>query len=273
LDLYRRRIEAWAGTADPDYRGTGGVVHVQPAAEPHPFAFALLEGAETVGLHRFPNPNGRMMEAPAGCARVDETVRDGNRRTICRSYVSPLIDQPNIPVLTGALATRIRFDHRRATGVEFQYRGKTVRAEATREVILSLGAIHTPKLLMQSGIGDEAELKSVNIPVLQASPGVGRNLHDHVAFGCIWESTDQALPPVPRSQTACFWKTTASLDAPNFYAYARRGPDVTPENAARFKPPADSWSLAVGMRPKSRGAIHLTGSDPADPVRIDANYL
>src|SRR5262249_42987302 len=52
-----------------------------------------------------------------------------------------------------------------------------------------------------------------------------------------------------------------------------RGPDVTPENAARFKPPADSWSLAVGMRPKSRGAIHLTGSDPADPVRIDANYL
>ena len=126
---------------------------------------------------------------------------------------------------------------------------------------------------MQSGIGDEAELKRVNIPVLQALPGVGRNLNDHPAFGCIWENTDQALPNVPRSQTACFWKTDAALDAPNFYAYSHQGPDVTPENAVRFQPPAASWSLAVGMRPKSRGAIHLTGPDPADPVRIDANYL
>jgi hypothetical protein len=77
---------------------------------------------------------------------------------------------------------------------------------------------------------------------------------------------------VPRSQTACFWKTTAGLDAPNFYAYSHQGPDASPENAARFKPPAASWTLAVGMRPKSRGC-HLTGSDPADPVKIDANYL
>jgi len=181
--------------------------------------------------------------------------------------------QPNITVLTGALATRILFQRRRATGLEFHYHGKTFRAEATREVILSLGAIHTPKLLMQSGIGDEAELKRVDIQALQSLPGVGRNLHDHVAFGCVWENTDKALPNAPRSQTACFWKTDAALDAPNFYAYSHKGPDVTPENAVRYKPPAASWSLAVGMRPKSRGAIHLTGPDPADPVRIDANYL
>ena len=273
LDLYRRRIEAWAGSPDPNYRGMGGMVHVQSAAEPHPFSFALLEGAESVGLQRFPSPNGRMMEAAGGCALVDETIRDGKRQSIFRSYVYPLMDQPNITVLTGALATRILFHRRRATGVEFHYQGKTFRAGATREVILSLGTIHTPKLLMQSGIGDEAELKRVDIPVLQALPGVGRNLHDHVAFGCIWENTDKALPSVPRSQTACFWKTTATLDAPNCFTYARQGPFTTPENAVRFKPPAASWSLAVGMRPNSRGAIHLTGSDPADPVRIDANYL
>jgi choline dehydrogenase len=161
----------------------------------------------------------------------------------------------------------------RATGIEFHYRGKARRAEATLEIILSLGAIHTPKLLMPSGIGDETELRSVAIPVVQALPGIGRNLHDHVAFGCIWENTDKVLPGVPRSQTACFWKTTAALDAPNFYAYSRQGAAVTPENAAQFKPPATSWSLVVGMLPKSRGTIHLTGSDPADPVGIDANYL
>lgn len=273
LDLYRRRIEAWAGRPDPDYRGVGGMVHVQPAAEPHPFSFALLEGAESVGLERFPNPNGRMMEAAAGCAFVDEIVCDGKRRSIFRSYVYPLMDQPNLTVLTGALARRILFHHRQATGIEFQYQRKALRAEASQEVILSLGAIHTPKLLMQSGIGEESELNRVGIPLLERLPGVGRHLHDHTAFGCIWEKSGKPVPSVPRSQTACFWKTSSALDAPNFYAYSHGGPDTTAENAARFKPPAAAWSFTVGMRPKSQGSIHLTGPDPGDPVRIEANYL
>ena len=273
LELYRRRIEAWVGRPDPDYRGMRGTVHVQSAADPHPFSFALLEAAESVGLHRFPNPNGRMMEVASGCAFVDETIRDGKRHSIFRSYVYPLLGQPNITVLTGASVARVLFHRRRAATVEFRYQGRLRRAEASREIILSLGAIHTPKVLMHSGIGDEAELKRAGVPVLQALPGVGRNLHDHVAFGCVWENTTRALPVAPRSQTACFWKTATSLDAPNFFAYAKQGAFVTPENAARFAPPAASWSLAVGMRPKSRGTIHLTGPDPADPVRIDANYL
>jgi choline dehydrogenase len=273
LELYRHRIEAWAGNPDPGYRGTYGTVHVQPAADPHPFSVALLEGAESAGLERFPNPNGRMMESAGGCAFLDETVRNGKRRSIFRSYLHPLMDQPNITVLTGALAARIVFDGRRAAGVEFQREGTSLRVEAMREVILSLGAIHTPKLLMQSGIGEEAELKSSGIPVLQALPGVGHNLHDHIAFGCTWEKTSKELPNVPRSQTACFWKTTAALDSPNFYAYSHGGPNVTPENASRFNPPAESWSLVVGMRPTSRGTIHLTGPNPGDPVKVDANYL
>jgi len=273
LDLYRHRIEKWVGSPDPDYRGTRGTVRVQSAAEPHPFAFALLEAAASIGLQRFPNPNGQMMEATSGCAFADDIIQDGRRQSIFRSYVYPVMDRPNITVLTGALARRILFDRRRAAGIEFSWYGKTFRPKATREVIVCLGAIQTPKLLMQSGIGDEAELKRVDIPVLQTLPGVGRNLHDHVAFGCIWENTEKVPPNVPRSQTACFWKTDAELDAPNFYAYAKQGPATTPENAVRFKPPTACWSLMVGMRPRSRGAIHLTGADPADPIKIDANYL
>src|SRR5215831_6673790 len=273
VDLYLRRIEAWAGSPDPAYRGVGGLVHVQPAAEPHPFSIALLEGAESVGLQRFPNPNGRMMEAAGGCAFVDETVRHGRRQSIFRSYVYPLMAQPNITILTGALTTLLLFDGRRATGIVFHYQGKALRVEATREVILSLGAIHTPKVLMQSGIGDETELKKADIAVLRALPGVGRNLHDHVAFGCVWENSGMPSPKTPRSQTSCFWKTRAALEAPTFYVYSHGGQDFTPENAARFKPPASCWSLSAGMRPNSRGVIHLTGSDPADPVSIDPNYL
>src|SRR5215813_2133710 len=65
----------------------------------------------------------------------------------------------------------------------------------------------------------------------------------------------------------------AALEAPNFYVYSHGGPDFTPENAARFQPPGACWSLSAGMRPTSRGAIHLTGPNPDDPLRIDANYL
>ena len=180
-------------------------------------------------------------------------------------YVYPLMDRPNITVLTGALATRILFQRRCATGVEFHYQGKTLRAEATREVILSLGAIHTPKLLMQSGIGDEAELKESGYSGAASLTGVGRNLHDHVAFGCVWENSDKALPSVPRSQTACFWKTPAALDAPNSYAYAAQGARCHPRKCSSIQPPAACWSMLVGMRPKSRGAIHLTG--PIQPIR------
>jgi choline dehydrogenase len=274
LELYRRRVEAWAGSPDPDYRGTHGTVHVQPAADPHPFSVALLQAAEGLGLQRFPNSNGQMMESVGGgCSFTDETVRGGNRQSIFCSYVYPIMGQPNITVLTGALAARIEFTGNRATGIEFLYNGKTHRAHAAREVILSLGAIHTPKLLMQSGIGDEVELTNAGITVLHGLPGVGRNLHDHVAFGCVWENAGIPSPKTPRSQTSCFWKTRAELEAPNFYVYSHGGPDLTPENAVRFKPPAACWSLSAGMKPNSRGAVHLKGSDPADPVSIDPNYL
>src|SRR5262249_46858977 len=258
LDLYRRQVEAWAGSPDPDYRGTNGIVHVQPAPEPHEFSIALLDGAESAGLERFPNANGRMMESAGGCAFLDETVCDGKRRSIFHSYLYPVMHQPNVTVLTGALATRIRFERRCATGVEFQHRGMTLRVKASREIILSLGAIHTPKLLMQSGIGDEMELRSAGIAVQHALPGVGRNLNDHVSFGCVWENAGKAAPKVPRSQTSCFWKTRAELEAPNFYVYSHGGPDFTPENASRFKPSVACWSLSAGMRPRSRGTIHLT---------------
>src|SRR5215813_14265518 len=115
LDLYRRRVEAWAGSPDPDYRGAHGTVHVQPAADPHPFSVALLEGAERLGLQRFPNSNGQMMESMGGCAFIDETVRGGKRQSIFRSYVYPIMDQSNLTVLTGALVARIQFTGNRAT--------------------------------------------------------------------------------------------------------------------------------------------------------------
>jgi choline dehydrogenase len=87
------------------------------------------------------------------------------------------------------------------------------------------------------------------------------------------ETEDRSLPPIPRSQTAIFWKTDPALEAPNAYAYARRGPAITPENATFFAPPPNTWSFMVGMRLSSRGSVQLTGTDLAAPPRIDNGYL
>ena len=273
LNLYRRRIEDWKGSPDPDYRGSSGPMHVQPAPDLHPFFSAALEAAESTGLKRFENPNGRMMEADSGCAVVDEIVKDGGRQSVFRSYAHPRVGQANLTVLTRALVTRIVFKGNRAAGVEILYEGKLLKIEAALEVIVSLGAIQTPKLLMQSGIGDRDELKKFGVPVVEHLPGVGRHLHDHVALGIVWDATEKPVPRTPRSQAVCFWKTNSALDAPNFYLYARGGSSIAPENQSRFRSSASAWSLSLGMRPASRGAVRLTGPNASDPLDIQANYL
>jgi len=104
-------------------------------------------------------------------------------------------------------------------------------------------------------------------------PAVGDKLHDHVSFGCVWGAGVEELPTAPRSQIACFWKTDEALDSPNAYAYAKGGPTLTPENAARFSPPTSAWSLVVGVRLEGRGTLRLTGTDISAPIRIETGFL
>src|SRR5215468_5056181 len=178
LDTYRR-IEDWQGAPDLRHRGTGGPVFVQPLHNPSPAVQALFEGIRSLGIPIFENQNGRNMEADGGASVADVRIRDGKRQSIFRAYVFPHMDQPNLTVLPHALVTRLTFEGNRTTGVEISYEGSTRRISAAREVILSLGAIHTPKVLMQSGIGGEAELRRFGIPVVQRLPGVGLGFQDH----------------------------------------------------------------------------------------------
>src|SRR5215471_450901 len=193
LDIYRR-IEDWQGSPDPEYRGTGGTVFVQPLRrDPNPAVQALFGGIRSLGIPIFENQNGRIMEADGGASVADMRIRDGKRQSVFRSYVFPHMDQPNLTVLPHALVTRLTFEGNRTTGVEISYEGSTRRIRAGQEVILSLGAIHTPKVLMQSGIGDHAELRRFGIPLVQHLPGVGQGLQDHPAFCCLWDCPE-SLP-------------------------------------------------------------------------------
>jgi choline dehydrogenase len=274
LAIYRR-IEDWHGASDPRYRGTGGPVFVEPAPNPNPVGPATVEGARSVGIPTFENPNGRMMEGAGGASITDVMVRDGKRQSVFRSYVFPYLGRPNLTVLTDALVTRVTFDGRRATGVEISYDGQIERIGAGREVVLSLGAVNTPKVLMQSGIGDETELRRFAIPVVQHLPGVGQNFQDHVGFGCVWEYREALQPRNNMSEAVFFWTSNPELASPDVYTYNAEFPLASAETAARFgMPAAGCWTLFGAVaQPKSRGRIRLTGAGPLDAVQIEANLL
>jgi choline dehydrogenase len=182
LSVYRR-IEDWRGASDPDRRGVGGPVFVQPAPDPHPIAYATLEAARSVGIPTFDSPNGRMMEGGGGCSIIDVMIRNARRQSAFRAYTFPYMDRPNLTVLTQSQVIKVTFEGRRATGVDLVREGKHIRIGANREIVLSLGAINTPKVLMHSGIGDQSALRSFGIPVVQHLPGVGQNFQDHAGIG------------------------------------------------------------------------------------------
>ena len=273
LDIYRR-MEDWHGAPDPKYRGTGGPVFVQPAPDPNPLAPATVEGARSVGIPTFENPNGQMMEGDGGASISDVRARNGKRQSVFRSYTFPLMDHANLTVLTHALVRRLTFEGQRASGVEISHQGKIHRIGAGLEVVLSLGAIHTPKVLMQSGVGDEVELRRLGIPLLQHLPGVGQNFQDHVAFDCVWEY-QKALPPHDTmSETILFWKSKSGRDSPDLFACQAEVPKSSSKNAVRFGLPAAGWTLFGAVaHPNSRGRLRLTGPDPLDPIQIEANTL
>jgi choline dehydrogenase len=272
-DLYRR-IEDWHGSGEPDHRGRGGPVFVQPAPGAHRLAAATLEAARAIGIPTYQSPNGPLMEQTRGAAVADLRWRDEKRLSVFGTYTAPHLQQPNLTVVSHALVTRVIFDGNRATGVEVVHGGTVHRVAVDAEVVLSLGAIHTPKVLMQSGIGDEAELRRVGITVRQHLPGVGRNLQDHFGFDCVWEFPEN-IQGSTQVGAALFWESgVADVEGPDLFACLGPFPKATAENAAKYGLPQNSWVLfGSPTHPRSRGRIRLSGPNPAHPVLIEANAL
>lgn len=273
LDIYRR-IEDYHGAPDPTRRGSGGPVFVQSAVQPQPVATALLEAARALGIPTYDSPNGAMMEGAGGAAINDLRIQDGRRISVFRSYTYRRMHQPNLTVLTGALVSKLRFAGDRVTGVEVIRDGQVVTFDADREVVLSLGAVQTPKVLMQSGLGPREELQRHGIAVRQHLPGVGQNHQDHVAFGCVWEYRAPQDVGAGGSEATLYWKSDASLETPDMLHCQLEFPVPSPENAAGFATPEHGWTMFAGLaQPKSRGELLLSGAGPLDPVVIKANTL
>jgi choline dehydrogenase len=273
LNIYRH-IEDWHGAPDPRYRGVGGPIFVEPAPDPNPIALAMVNAAISVGIPRFESQNGSMMESGGGASIVDINVRDGVRQSVFRSYVYPIMDQPNLTVLSRALVLRLSFSGHRVTGLDISHNGATRHIEAGTEVILSLGAINTPKVLLQSGVGHSSDLQRFGIPVVQHLPGVGRNFQDHLGFDCVWEYREPLQPRNNMAEANFFTKSDPALSTPDIQTFVVEVPKTTPENASIFDMPEHGWTLFGGLvRPYARGQVKLTGPNPEDPVQVEANFL
>ena len=246
---------------------------MQPAADPSPIARAMLDAAGEIGIPTFEHPNGRMMEGEGGAAISDMLVRDGRRHSLYRAYLQPWLDRPNLTVLTGALVRRVIFDGRRVTGVEFLRDGQVTTVGASAEVVLSLGAIQTPKVLMHSGIGDREELERVGIPLLQHLPGVGQNLQDHVSFGCTWEYAEPIAPRNSGSEATLYWKSRPDLDVPDLLFCQVEFPVPSDRTAGARR--AGAWvddvrGACASGQPRAAAAA---SADPMTPLAVDANFL
>lgn len=274
LSIYRR-MENWRGLPDTRYRGQGGPVWCQPAANPHPLAPAMLAACRSLGLPVLDDLNGAREEGAGGFALMNQIIREGRRQSMARSYLYPVLSRKNVTLLVNTHVDRLTFAGNRATGVELGGGPSPRPIQAKSEFILCAGGINTPKLLMLSGIGDEAQLRAHGIKTLVHAPEVGRNFQDHLLHGgCIWEPKEHIPHRNSAANASGFVKSLASLDSPDLNLVQIELPYASDVVSKRFAPPNTSWALCAGLvAPKSRGELRLRSANPADRPIVDARFL
>jgi choline dehydrogenase len=167
---------------DP-FRGSRGPVQVAMVRAEHVITDAFVAAAHAANHPYLHDYNGEQQE---GVGYGQTNVRRGFRHSAARAYLGPSWRRPNLKVLTNTFVERIRFEGGRAVGVEYGRGGQRAVAEAAREVILSAGALASPKILMLSGVGPADHLRAHGIDVVADSPGVGRNLQEHPVVSMLW---------------------------------------------------------------------------------------
>jgi choline dehydrogenase len=291
LPYFRRseHNENFAGV----FHGRGGPMNVRSVTHPNPLNFAFFDALAGLGYTHRDDLNGADSE---GMGLRQLSIRRGTRETTAKAFLQPALGRANLAVLTHTQATRIVLDGRRAVAVEARSAGANIIVKAHREIVLAAGAIQSPQLLMLSGIGDGEHLRAVGVTVRHDLPGVGRNLHDHLAspvhmrtenpvsYGVSLRATPRNLWNVGEYllfrrgpfannvfESAAFVKTVAGLDKPDvqlvFQPAKRPGPSFP-------YPLGHGFAISpVGLYPHSRGRVTLATPDPFDAPLIDPNLL
>jgi choline dehydrogenase-like flavoprotein len=270
-----KSVEDWQGTPNRTFRGTGGPVWVQPAADPLPLATAALEGFREVGLPVVDDLNTERELTGNGFGYMNQIIKDGRRNSMARAFLYPVLSQKNVTLLVNTQVNRVVLKGDRAVGVDCVRDGKVVSFHAHDEVILSAGGFNTPKLLMLSGIGDETDLRAVNIPVRVHAPEVGKNVQDHILHGgCLYEAPEPFEYRNSAANVSGYLKTDARLELPDVSLVQIELPYASDVIAEQYKPPPTSWALCAGLvTPKSRGTVRLRSADPTARPIVDMKFL
>ena len=265
---YFRQHEDNVRGASP-YHGAGGPMAVADTTDPHAGHLAFLEAARDLGFAADPqwDFNGPQQENGAGF--YQKNLRDGQRHSAAAAFLTPILGRPNLTVRPHSQVRRLVFSGKRVTGVEYIRGGGAPESKPTiehvnvaREVILSAGVIESPKILMLSGIGPAAHLRSHDINVVSDLPGVGANLHDHPRIGLRW--TSRTSLPGSTVSAGLFAHSRGRTGAPDLQFYVGRGLTTPDPNIA--------FSVTI-CRPYSRGSITLRSTDPMAAPVIRAGYF
>jgi choline dehydrogenase-like flavoprotein len=272
-----------------EYHAVGGPLNVADERSPRRLTARFLAAAEAAGIPRIADYNGPEQD---GVSPVQVTQRNGARFSAADAYLRPNMKRPNLDVITHATVLGVDVANGRATGVRIRGRGRREKViSASREVILSAGAIGSPQLLLLSGIGPADQLRSVGVPVLHDLPGVGENLHDHPYVVCIWESTVPeslfgADKPKPMAEWLLRRSGPLTSTVAEAFAFVRTRPGLPAADVQYHFAPAyfadngfeefDGHAFTFGpvlVSTKSRGNLRLRSSDPLEKPRIVTNTL
>jgi choline dehydrogenase len=291
---YYRRLEKldYAGSEEVEnLRGINGPLNITKGKRMNPLTLAFEKAGAQAGYQSTPDYNGKQQE---GFGPMDQTIKNGLRWSSAKAYLKPAIQSGNCQVIRG-LATKIIIENSQATGVEYTQGNKKSVLSASKEVIISASAINSPKLLLLSGIGPAAELKSKGITVVANRPGVGKNLQDHLELyiqmaskkpvslykywnpvgkawvGLRWFISKSGPGASNQFESAAFIRSKAGVEYPDiqyhFLPLAVRYDGKLPVKGHGFQ-------AHVGpMRSQSRGYVTLRSSDPKEPPKIQFNYM
>jgi len=276
-----------------EWHATGGPLNVARLRSPNPVGRAFLAAASEIGLPKNDDFNGPVQE---GIGEYEVTQTNGERCSAARAYLAPALGRPNLEVLTGAHATRVVFEGRKAVGVAFRHQGRSRELGARREVVLAGGTFASPQLLLLSGVGPAAELRALGIEVVHDLPGVGRNLHDHIDFVFVikspstvplglslaggmkllrgigeWRRSRTGMLTTNYAEAGGFLRSDPSVSRPDLQLFFVIG-IVDDHNRALHLGHGYSCHVCV-LRPKSRGSVRLASADPFAAPLIDPNFL
>jgi choline dehydrogenase len=286
---YFRKSENNEDFGDTIYHGRGGPMNVRSVRGPNPLNQSFFAALAGLGYPARLDLNGADSE---GSSLRQLSIRGGTRETTASAMLYPAMGRRNLTVLTNTRVTRVVLEGRRAVGVEAGQR--IVRAR--REVVLAAGAIQSPQLLLLSGIGDSEHLAEVGVPLRHHLPGVGRNLHDHMAspvhmnmshtasYGLSWRTVPRNLRilaqyalfrrgPLSNNvfESAAFIKSLPGLDRPDLQLVLQTA--KRPKPSVPF-PLGHGFAISpVGLYPRSRGRLTLASADPLAAPRIDPGLL